>query len=70
MTKIREMIENEARFKYITNTETTNDKSSEVESSGYVDDINHIASNKNKEELEKCHRIYTHSQQKFTTITD
>ena len=53
MSQIEESINNEETYKYITGEEITHNKTSTINSSGYVDDINHIASNKSKDQLEK-----------------
>ena len=53
MTKIGEIINYEDEFKFITGKDLNHNKNSEVTSVGYIDDINHIISNKNKEELER-----------------
>ena len=52
MTTINKMIHNEVLFKYITEKELNHNKTSEVESTGFVDDLSHTISNKNIEQLE------------------
>ena len=46
MSQIEETMNNEESYRYITGEDITHDKTSTINSSGYVDDINHIASNK------------------------
>ena len=53
MSQIEDSINNEEAYRYITGDDITHDKTSTINSSGYVDDINHIASNKSKDQLEK-----------------
>merc|ERR1711954_124423 len=70
MTKIEETINNDKEFEYITGDKLEHNKTSEISSAGYVDDINHIASNKDTKELQSVsqdihkltRKIYNHNR--------
>merc|ERR1711954_252121 len=53
MSQIEETMNNDENYKYITGEDLTHNKTSTIKSSGYVDDINHIASNNSKEQLQE-----------------
>ena len=53
MTQIERPIRNNEDYKMITGQDLTHDNSSVINSAGYVDDINHIASNHDKDKLEQ-----------------
>ena len=53
MTQISVILHNDEFFKYVTDDNLTNNKTSTTESTGYVDDISHVSGNKDFEELEK-----------------
>ena len=53
MTQIERLIRNNEDYKMITGQDLTHDNSSVINSAGYVDDINHIASNHDKDKLEQ-----------------
>ena len=46
MTQIAKIINNPDDYRFITRRELRHNKTSELDSCGYVDDINHIISNK------------------------
>ena len=70
MTKLEDTINNEKEFEYITGEKLKHKKTSEISSAGYVDDINHIASNKEIRELQivtqdihkLTRKIYNHNR--------
>ena len=53
MTSIKPIIESKELTKYIMKEENKELQTTEIESSGYVDDINHLIANKSKDDLEK-----------------
>ena len=53
MTSIKPIIESKELTTYIMKEENKELQTTEIESSGYVDDINHLIANRSKDDLEK-----------------
>ena len=53
MTQIAQILQNDQFYTYITGENLSHDKTSETNSTGYVNDINHVSNNKDIDQLEK-----------------
>ena len=54
MTLISQIIKDDSLYQYITGELPTNNKTTKTSSTGYVDDMNHLCSNKDIDQLEKA----------------